>query len=141
MNLALVLAVLTLLWAPLAAGSEQGESAELTAAAAESKFYMYTLPERVVNTWPADNLTLTKYSIYNASFALNKGAGPLIDAKRGMYGTWQFALFKLVYNRLQRSPRRTLDPAQASTFFVPYDGGMDATVSAWDGRRCVSLCL
>jgi len=61
----------------------------------ESLFYMYELPERVVDTWPASNLTLVRWSIYNSSFAENAGAGPLIDPSMGMYGTWQFSLFKL----------------------------------------------
>lgn len=45
-----------------------------------------------------------------------------------------------MYHRLVRHPLRTYDPAEATIFFVPYDGGLDATVSAWDGRSLKARC-
>lgn len=68
---------------------------DIPAGTEAGKFFIYDLPERTVDTWPPSNLTLAKYSIYDHRFRLNEGAGPLIDDETGMYGTWQFSLFKL----------------------------------------------
>ena len=35
---------------------------------------------------------------------------------------------------------RTLDPSKASVFFLPYDGGVDALVSSYDGRLIKFKC-
>ncbi len=104
------------------------------------KLYIYDLPWNTIDTWPLDSTTLAPHTIYNRQFRLNNGAGPLIDADSGMFGTWQFSSFKLIYNRMLRSPMRTLNPDEADVFFIPYDGGMDATVSAWDGRLLKARC-
>ncbi len=81
--------------------------------AEEAKFYMYELSERLVDTWPADNTTLTRWSIYNSTYRLNNGAGPLIDERMGMYGTWQFSLFKLGWFQIAHglSPSLPLSPS------------------------------
>ena len=52
----------------------------------------------------------------------------------------QFSVFKAIYQRLLVSPMRTLDPSEASVFFLPYDGGVDALVSSYDGRLIKFKC-
>ncbi len=104
------------------------------------KFYMYQLPDNIVDTWPISDKNLTKWTIYDSIFRENNGAGPILDKDRGIYGTWQFSVFKLIYNRLLRSPQRVYNPELADIFFIPYDGGIDATVSAWNGRLLKSRC-
>jgi len=77
--------------------------------------------------------------------ALNFGAGPLRDLKQGAFHTDQYQLFSVIYNRILRDPRRTFDPAKATTFVIPYDLGLDAayykrcvksTGRCYDFRRC-----
>lgn len=54
--------------------------------------------------------------------AVNGGAGPEVDAAHGVYHTDQYQLFQLVYYRaLKDHSRRTMNPAEASTFVIPYD--------------------
>lgn len=76
---------------------------------------------------------------------INNGAGPLVDAKQGAYHTDQYQLFLLLFNRALRDHRRTLDPAKATTFFIPYDMASDVAYykrcskseeTCFDFRRC-----
>ena len=57
-----------------------------------------------------------------------------------MFTHAQFSVFKAIYQRLLVSPMRTLDPSKASVFFLPYDGGIDALVSSYDGRLIKFKC-
>lgn len=76
---------------------------------------------------------------------LNGGAGPAVDESAGMYHTDQYQLYNLMYHRLLKDPRRTLDPAQATSFVVPYDFATDSAYYkrcgksngvCYDFRRC-----
>lgn len=58
--------------------------------------------------------------------SLNRGAGPELNATAGAFHTDQYQLYSLTYHRILKDPRRTLDPANATTFFVPYDLASDA---------------
>jgi hypothetical protein len=75
----------------------------------------------------------------------NNGAGPLIDAARGLYHTDQYQIFLLNYHRALRDYRRTLDPDKATTFIIPYDFASDVAYykhcsksvgSCFDFRKC-----
>ena len=78
--------------------------------------------------------------------SLNNGAGPLMNIEQGMYHTDQYQLFLLFYYRLLKDPRRTLNPNEATTFFIPYDFSNDcayykkcsktASNSCFDFRKC-----
>ena len=50
------------------------------------------------------------------------------DAATNVYSTWQVALFRNIYSQLLRSPQRTFDPEEASTFFIPYDAGVETYI-------------
>ena len=106
------------------------------------QFYIYPFPRNLVDTWPPYNMTrkVVENTIFDQSFKANGGYGPVLKASDGMFQTWQFSLFRLVYHRLIRSPLRTRDPRNASVFFIPYDGGIDATVSSYDGRLLKNRC-
>ena len=56
----------------------------------------------------------------------NSGAGRVLIASDGIYNTYQYALFDLMYSRALKDPRRTLNPNEATTFFIPYDSHVDA---------------
>ena len=56
----------------------------------------------------------------------NSGAGPALNVTSGSYHTDQYQLYALMYHRLLKDPRRTFNPAEATTFFVPYDLASDA---------------
>jgi hypothetical protein len=63
----------------------------------------------------------------------NGGAGSLIDASIGLYSTWQFSLFQMVFSRLKVSEHRTLDPKKATAFIVPFDPGVHSYVDHMTG--------
>ena len=56
----------------------------------------------------------------------NRGAGPLVNMSDGSYHTDQYQLYALHYHRWMKDPRRTLNPAEATTFVIPYDLATDA---------------
>ena len=56
----------------------------------------------------------------------NSGAGKFVNATNGIYNTYQYALFDLMHSRALRDPRRTLNPEEATMFFIPYDSHVDA---------------
>jgi len=58
--------------------------------------------------------------------SLNSGAGPELNSTAGAFHTDQYQLYALTYHRILKDPRRTLDPANATTYFVPYDLASDA---------------
>lgn len=65
------------------------------------------------------------------SLQLDRGAGkPFHNGNgsgvTGLYDTDQFSLFRLMYHRMLRDPRRTRNPNEASSFFIPYDAYFDA---------------
>lgn len=76
---------------------------------------------------------------------LNNGAGPLINSDKGSFHTDQYQLFSMFYHRILNDPRRTMDPAEATSFFVPYDFASDAAFykscpksagNCYDFRKC-----
>lgn len=66
--------------------------------------------------------------------------GMLINASKGLYHTHQYSLFYSFYQRLLRSPHRTMNPLEASFFFIPYDLGMDSTTRREDGALTNTSC-
>lgn len=44
-------------------------------------------------------------------------------------------VFRVIYQRILQDPRRTLNPDEATLFFIPYDSGIDATMNR------VRVCL
>jgi len=106
------------------------------------KFYIYSGEEwdRVAT---ASHRKRDPNEILNGSY--NSGAGEVLDASRGMYHTDQYHMYSLVYFRLLTDPRRTLDPWEATSFFVPYDFSLDSAYykhcvksvgSCYDFRKC-----
>jgi hypothetical protein len=57
--------------------------------------------------------------------SLNYGAGPVMDASVGLYHTDQYQLFSMIYYRALKDKKRTLDPAEATSFLIPYDFASD----------------
>ena len=43
----------------------------------------------------------------------------------GIYDTYQFDLFNLMYIRALKDPRRTRNPEEAASFLIPYDAHTD----------------
>ena len=52
---------------------------------------------------------------------MSPGLGPILDLQHGLFDTWHHSLFSSLHGRLKRSRHRTLDPAQASLFVIPFD--------------------
>ena len=59
----------------------------------------------------------------------NHGAGKLINAKRGLFNTYNYALHKISMTRLSLHQLRTDDYYKAKLFFIPYDMGIDTMIS------------
>ena len=54
-------------------------------------------------------------------FNINHGAGAIRNLTQGLYHTDQYQLYLLIFYRALIDHRRTWDPAQATTFIIPYD--------------------
>lgn len=54
-------------------------------------------------------------------FKENGGFGRALDLDAGYFNSWHHSLFYSLFMRLKYSKRRTLNPAEADLFIVPYD--------------------
>jgi hypothetical protein len=104
----------------------------------ENRYFIYNWPETVTNVWPS-NYTHHRLSI-ERKFQFNGGTGPVLDERQGLYHSHQYMLFSLLYRRLLQSSHRTMDPNQASYFFIPYDIGMDSCTRTTDGALAATSC-
>lgn len=116
-------------------------SALLLLADAADKFYVYDWPHLVNRYANYSDRPHHGHGVEFPQWKLNYGAGRLIDPSNSEYKTSQFALFKLMYERVViDDERRTLDPKTATSFFIPYDFGMDATFIETNGRMRRTQC-
>lgn len=95
---------------------------ELLSKSHPQRFFMHELPSELVDLWPRRSGELRKQCRQHF------GLGRLLDPSLGLHETHQFTVFTPIYHRLLHDPRRTLDPNEASAFFIPYDVGFDAAV-------------
>mmetsp|Transcript_18931 Transcript_18931/g.31626 ORF Transcript_18931/g.31626 Transcript_18931/m.31626 type:complete len:501 (+) Transcript_18931:158-1660(+) len=87
------------------------------------KFFIYDhFPPELVSLWPKRDGELRKH------YRANNGTGEFFNKSLGMHETHQFTVFTPIYRRLLNDYRRTLDPAEATAFFIPYDMGFDAAI-------------
>ena len=106
----------------------------------QDKIFVYDWPE-LVNRYA--NFTDRDHKSHGVEFPQwkeNYGAGRLIDGGHLEHKTSQFALHKLFYERALRDPRRTLNPEEATTFFIPFDIGMHTAFLEANGRMRRSGC-
>ena len=104
----------------------------------EPLFYIYDWPDHFQDVWPPMNYSLSPKSPYSHHFRGNNGAGTLVDADLGYFSTWQFSMYQITMARLRASKFRTLDPALAKTFIVPYDFGTHSFIDHKDGHERVA---
>jgi hypothetical protein len=118
--------------------SVQADLASLRYTRKAFKVYVYNWSRDIVDRWP------NKYSHKRLSidkhFALNHGAGPLVNWNHSLYHTHQYSLFRLFFHRLLNSDVLTLNPEEATVFFVPYDIGLDSTTRQSDGALTATNC-
>lgn len=86
------------------------------------KIYIYT-PPIDIDYYPKQEVHTGDFK---SVFRQNNGTGEVLDEAYGMHETFQFSLFDMIYNRLLVDPRRTLDPSEATAFFIPYDIAIDS---------------
>ena len=106
----------------------------------DDKIYVYDWPE-LVNRYA--NFTDRDHKSHGVEFPHWKehfGAGRLIEGGNLEHKTSQFSLHKLFYERALRDPRRTLNPEEATTFFIPFDIGMHTCFLEANGRMRKSGC-
>lgn len=107
----------------------------LASATSGKYFYIYDdWPLELQDVYPPPGATLDPKASYSHDFYENNGFGKILDGDIGMFSTWQFSLFKNVMARLRTSDRRTLDPAKASAFVVPYDAGVHSFIDHNTGK-------
>lgn len=70
-------------------------------------FYIYDWNDIPLSMYPKPNVTLHPNSSYSHSFYANHGIGEVINEDIGLYNTWQFSLFRNLFNRLYVHPKRT----------------------------------
>jgi hypothetical protein len=98
------------------------------------KFYIYEWPDLVNRYANHTDRPHHSHGVEIPDWRSNHGAGRHVSKNTSEYKTSQFGLFKIMYQRALIDPRRTLDPALATTFFIPYDFGMDAAFFESNGR-------
>lgn len=106
----------------------------------EGKFYIYDWPD-LVNRYA--NYTDRPHHSHGVEFPRwteHYGAGRLINSTTMEYKTSQFSLFKIIYERALIDKRRTLDPMEATSFFIPFDIGMHAAFFEQHGRMRKTHC-
>ena len=96
-------------------------------------FYIYDWPEYIDDVWPPMDGPLHEKSAYNHDFRPNNGAGRMLNSEFGLFQTWQFSLYKNVMARMRTSEYRTLDPAEASAFIIPFDLGVHSYIDHNNG--------
>lgn len=108
------------------------------------KFYIYDDPEwHKMGTFSMFRRDKTE----RMDNVMNHGAGPEVNREEGSYHTNQYQLYNNVYYRALKDPRRTLNPEEATTFFLPYDIASDAakyqgcpkntSKTCYDFNRCI----
>jgi xyloglucan galactosyltransferase MUR3 len=103
-------------------------------------FYVYDWPHLVDRYANYSDRPHHGHGVEFPQWRMNYGAGRLISADDSEYKTSQFALFKMMYERTLLDPRRTKNPDEAVSFFIPYDFGMDATFIEQNGRMRRTQC-
>lgn len=103
-------------------------------------FYIYDWPHLVDRYANFSDRPHHSHGVEMPNWRTNFGAGRLVSKNTSEYKTSQFSLFKLMYERALIDPRRTLDPSTATSFFIPYDFGMDATFFETNGRMRKTNC-
>lgn len=92
-------------------------------------FYIYEWPDYFSDVWPPHHAALVDKSPYSHTFRSNySGVGDILEPSIGYFSTWQFALYKLTMARMRVSEHRTMDPAQATTFIIPFDMGVHSFI-------------
>ncbi len=104
----------------------------------EGSFFIYDWPDYINDVWPPMNSTLNPNSSFSHNFRGNNGAGQAVDPSIGYFSTWQFSMYQLTMARLRASPYRTLNPAEAMTFIVPFDIGVHSYIDHLNGRTRVA---
>ncbi|KAJ1429678.1 exostosin family-domain-containing protein [Ochromonadaceae sp. CCMP2298] len=139
--LALLLALLVFAAAVLTCASESNWQSNSTSyTPASGRFYIYDWPLLINRYANYTDRDVSGHGVEFPAWTANFGAGRLLNASTGEFKTSQFALFKVMYERALLDPRRTLDPAQASSFLIPYDIGMDACFFESHGRMRKTEC-
>jgi len=104
------------------------------------KIYVYDWPELVNRYANFTDRDHTSHGVEVPVWRTNYGAGRLVEGTNLEHKTSQFALHKIFYERALIDPRRTLNPAEATTFFIPFDIGMHIAFLESNGRMRRSGC-
>ena len=80
---------------------------DLTYAVSDGLFYIYEWPDVPISMYPKPEATLFRNSSYSHGFNGNHGVGDTINKDIGLFNSWQFSMFRSLFNRLYVHPRRT----------------------------------
>ena len=105
-----------------------------------ARFYIYEWPHLIDRYANFSDRPHHGHGVEFPAWRENLGIGRALDVNNHEYKTSQFALFKIMYERALVDPRRTMDPNDATSFFIPYDFGMDATFFESNGRMRRTQC-
>ena len=78
-----------------------------SASASDGLFYIYEWPDVPISMYPKPDAVLYPNTTYSHGFHSNHGIGDAINLDIGLYNTWQFSLFRNLFNRLYVHPKRT----------------------------------
>lgn len=107
--------------------------------AAATKLFVYDWPD-VNNRYANFTDRKDSHGVEIPQWRMHHGLGRVVDGHNLEHKTSQFALYKIFYERALLDPRRTLDAALATTFFIPFDIGMHTAFLETNGRMRRSNC-
>lgn len=108
----------------------------------DKKFYIYDWPD-LINRYA--NQTDRGHHMHTHGVDIpdwleNNGIGKPTNYLQMEYKTSQYSMAKIYYERALLDSRRTLDPDEATTFFIPFDLGMHAMFTEKAGRMLRTAC-
>jgi hypothetical protein len=112
----------------------------LICACAIDLIYVYDWPDLVNRYANFSDRSHLSHGVEIPIWQTNHGAGREVDISNLEFKTSQFGLFKLFYERALIDSRRTMDPAEATSFFIPFDIGMHIAFLESNGRMRRSGC-
>lgn len=107
--------------------------------AIKQQLYVYDWPD-LVDQYANFTDRKDSHGVEIPQWRLHHGLGRVVDGSNLEHKTSQFALHKIFFERVLLDPRRTLDAAKATSFFIPFDIGMHTAFLESNGRMRRSNC-
>lgn len=102
--------------------------------------FVYDWPELQGHYSNHSDKNHVSHGVETPQWQYNFGAGRFVNTSFFEHKTSQFSLFKILHERALIDSKRTLDPKNATSFFIPFDFGMYAAFSESNGKMRRTGC-